>query len=137
MSESISTDLRTHLALCQEVLTLVERESLALRQGDEAKRFEFFQTRKALLPRLDESLARIKRQRLDWQRLPAADRARQPEVTGLLRQNQDLIMKILVLDRENEQQLLRRGLVPPKHLPPAERQRPHFVADLYKRQGGR
>lgn len=137
MSESITTDLRAHLALCQEVLTLVERECQALRQGDEAKRFEFFQTRKALLPRLDESLARIKRQRQDWQRLPAADRARQPEVTSLLRQNQDLIMKILVLDRENEQQLLRRGLVPAKQLPPAERQRPHFVADLYKRQGGR
>ncbi|MBI5800614.1 MAG: hypothetical protein HZA92_07790 [Verrucomicrobia bacterium] len=137
MSDPITSDLGQHLSLCQEILALVERESLALRQGDEARRFEFYQSRKALLPRLDESLSRIKRQRLDWQRLPSAERARQPAVTGLLRQNQDLIMKILVLDRENEQQLLRRGLVPPKHLPPAERQRPHFVADLYRRQGGR
>ena len=56
------------------------------------------------------------------------------EIPALLRQNQDLIMKIIVLDRENEQALLRRGLVPPKHLPPAERQRPHFVANLYRRQ---
>lgn len=137
MSATIATDLSDHLALCQEVLTLVERESVALSAGDEATRFEFFQARKALLPRLDESVARIKHQRLDWQRLPPAERARQPQVAGLLRQNQDLIMKILVLDRENEQQLLRRGLVPPKHLPAPERQRPHFVADLYRRQGGR
>ncbi len=137
MSATITRDLTDHLALCQEVLTLVEQESLALRSGDEAKRFEFCQARKALLPRLDESLGRIKQQRLDWQRLPTAERARQPQIAGLLRQNQDLIMRILVLDRENEQQLLRRGLVPPKHLPAPERQRPHFVADLYRRQGGR
>lgn len=137
MSATLATDLLAHHALCLEMLSLVERESAALRLGDEAKRFEFYAARKSLLPRLDESVARIKHQRLDWQRLPAADRARQPEVTGLLRQNQDLIMKILVLDRENEQQLLRRGLVPPKHLPSPERQRPHFVANLYRKQGGR
>jgi len=43
-------------------------------------------------------------------------------------------MRIIVLDRENEQALLRKSLVPPRHLPPANRQRPHFVADLYRRQ---
>ncbi len=53
----------------------------------------------------------------------------------LLRQNQDLTMKIIVLDRENEQNLLRRGLVPARELPSVNRQRPHFVADLYRRQG--
>jgi hypothetical protein len=37
------------------------------------------------------------------------------------------------LDRENEQLLLRRGLIPPKHLPPVQRQRPHYVASLYQR----
>ena len=53
----------------------------------------------------------------------------------LLRQNQDLTMKIIVLDRENEQNLLRRGLVPPRELPSVNRQRPHFVADLHVSQG--
>ena len=42
--------------------------------------------------------------------------------------------KIILLDRENEQGLLRRGLVPPRELPSVNRQRPHFVADLYRRQ---
>ena len=63
------------------------------------------------------------------------ERARHPGIGMLLRQNQDLIMKVIVLDRENEQCLLRRGLVPARELPPANRQRPHFVADLYRRQG--
>jgi hypothetical protein len=56
------------------------------------------------------------------------------EVPGMLRQVQDLIMKIIVLDRENEQMLLRNGLVPARHLPSVNQQRPHFVADLYRRQ---
>jgi hypothetical protein len=52
-----------------------------------------------------------------------------------LRQNQDITMKLIVLDRENEQGLLRRGLLPASELPSANRQRPHYVADLYKRRG--
>jgi hypothetical protein len=62
-------------------------------------------------------------------------RAEHPEINALLRQTQDLTMKIIMLDRENEQSLLRRGLVPPRDIPSANRQRPHFVADLYRRQG--
>jgi hypothetical protein len=44
-------------------------------------------------------------------------------------------MRILMLDRENEQALLRRGLLGPRHLPSHNAQRPHFVAGLYQRQG--
>ena len=43
-------------------------------------------------------------------------------------------MKIILLDRENEQGLLRRGLVPARELPSVNQQRPNFVADLYRRQ---
>ncbi len=42
-------------------------------------------------------------------------------------------MKIIVLDRENEQALLRRGMLPSRSLPPVQRQRPHYVADLYRK----
>jgi hypothetical protein len=88
-----------------------------------------------LLPRLNQSLNQIRQHRATWQSLSPTDRAQYPEVPGLLRQNQDLIMKIIVLDRENEQALLRKGLVPPRQLPSVNRQRPHFVADMYRRQG--
>ena len=44
-------------------------------------------------------------------------------------------MRIIVLDRENEQTRLRKGTVPARHLPSPNRQRPHFVADLYRRGG--
>jgi hypothetical protein len=132
---SLVADLRGHLALCQEVLALVESESQALRRPDTSLAFATYQAKKNLLPRLNQSLNQIRQHRANWRQLDAAQRARFPEVPELLRQNQDLIMKIIVLDRENEQALLRRGLVPPQHLPPAQRQRPHYVADLYRRQG--
>lgn len=134
-STTMVGDLCSHLALCQEVFTLVERESQSLRDADKGPDFESHQAKKVLLVRLNESLVQIRQHRSTWQKLGPAERARCPEVAGLLRQNQDLIMKIIVLDRENEQVLLRKGLVPPRHLPPANRQRPHYVADLYRSRG--
>ncbi len=128
-------DLRGHLALCQEILTLVENENHALHHSETGPSFESYQAKKNLLPRLNQSLNQIRQHRATWQKLNPADREQYPEVPGLLRQNQDLIMKIIVLDRENEQALLRKGLVPPRQLPSANRQRPHFVADMYRRQG--
>ena len=46
-------------------------------------------------------------------------------------------MKILIIDKENEQLLLRRGLVPPAQLPSVQQQYPHFVTDLYQRNSNR
>jgi hypothetical protein len=88
-----------------------------------------------LLPRLNQSLDTLRRHRVDWQKFSPDERARYPEIGTLLRQNQDLTMKIILLDRENEQSLLRRGLVPARELPSVNRQRPHFVANLYRKQG--
>ena len=132
---SMVADLRGHLALCQEILALVETERHALHQSDAGPAFASYQAKKNLLPRLNQSLNQIRQHRASWQKLSPTERAQFPEVPDLLRQNQDLIMKIIVLDRENEQALLRQGLVPPRQLPSAQRQRPHFVADLYRRQG--
>jgi DNA-directed RNA polymerase subunit H (RpoH/RPB5) len=131
---SMVADLRGHLSLCQEIHTLVENESHALNHTESGPSFEAYQAKKNLLPRLNQSLNQIRQHRATWQKLSPTERAQFPEVPGLLRQNQDLIMKIIVLDRENEQALLRKGLVPPRQLPSANRQRPHFVAELYRRQ---
>ena len=131
----ICDELQARLALCQELFSVIERESQALRRVDQPSLFEFHQLRKNLLPRLNQSLDTLRKHRASWQKLSQEERARHPEIGMLLRQNQDLTMKVIVLDRENEQSLLRRGLVPARELPSVNRQRPHFVADLYRRQG--
>jgi flagellar biosynthesis/type III secretory pathway chaperone len=135
--DEIVEHLRRHLSLAQELLSLVERESQALRRTDKPSLFEFYQAKKNLLPRLNQSLDGLRKHRVEWQKFSLEERARYPEIGMLLRQNQDLTMKVILLDRENEQALLRRGLVPPRELPSVNRQRPHFVADLYRRQGSR
>ena len=139
--------LQQHLAVCQELLLVAEREGQTLRRPDQPSLFDLYQQKKSLLPRLNQSLDGLRKHRVNWQRLSLDERSRQPGVGSLLRRfeaadcgvlmrkTQDLIMKIIVLDRENEQALLRRGLVPPRELPSVNRQRPHFVADLYRRQG--
>jgi hypothetical protein len=135
LPEAIVADLRRHFALCQELLAVVEREGQSLRRPDQPSLFEFYQLKKNLLPRLNQSLDALRKHRVNWQRFTMDERARHPEIGMLLRQNQDLTMKIILLDRENEQCLLRRGLVPARELPSVNRQRPHFVADLYRRRG--
>jgi len=126
--------LKEHLGVCQELLHATEQEGQALRRSDKPSLQEFYQRKKNLLPRFNQSLDSLRKHRVIWQRLSLDERAGWPEVGMLLRKNQDLTMKIIVLDRENEQALLRRGLVPPRELPSVNRQRPHFVADLYRRQ---
>jgi flagellar biosynthesis/type III secretory pathway chaperone len=133
--QEMTDTLNQHLAVCQELLQVAQQEGQALRRPDKPSLFEFYQRKKNLLPRLNQSLDRLRKHRVTWQILSSDERARQPETGLLMRRTQDLTMKLIVLDRENEQALLRRGLVPPRQLPSVNRQRPHFVADLYRRQG--
>jgi len=130
---AIAADLRAHSEVCAELLLLVERESQSLREPEPASAFEFYQQRQHLLPRLTESLARVKKHRSDWQRLDPQARLQYPEIASLVQSSQDLILKIIVMDRENEQARLRHGLLPANQLPPARGQRPHFVTELYRR----
>jgi hypothetical protein len=125
--------LHNHRSLCLEILKLVEKENTLFRAANTAEAFSLRATRKNLLAQLSDSLDRIRELRSSWLKLEAVQRRGHPEVAELLRDNQNLIMKILVLDRENEQTLLRQGLVPPRHVPSANKQRPHFVANMYQR----
>ncbi len=129
-------DLGAHQNICRELLVLAERETQALRQSQTEVLKEVHGLRKTLLPRLNDSLEKVRQQRILWQTFTAAERAAQPEIGFLVRQVQDLTMRVILLDRENEQGLLRRGLIPAREIPAAQQQRPHFVAGLYRRQAG-
>ena len=132
---SLLTELQHHLDLANTALRIVTEEAAALRTNDEARAKDLRAGRKQLLADLTTALDRLRQQRHVWLALPASERAARDVERRLMRDLQDLLMKVMMMDRENEQLLLRRGLVPPHHLPPAERQRPHFVADLYRRHG--
>jgi hypothetical protein len=135
-SVEIAQVLREHLALCQELLALVTRENKLFKESVSCTSpLALSQAKKALVPRLEASLEQIRLCRAVWQKKTPAERKAAPEITLLIEENQNLVQKIVLLNRENEQILLRRGLGPP---PPARvcaaTARPaHFVAGLYRR----
>jgi hypothetical protein len=128
---ALMEELKAHLAVCEEMLALVSREREALQTPAPFPGPEFARQRNALLPRLTRSLDSLSRRRAAWVALPMAVRTRTSGADALMQRNQELIMRIIVLDRENEQTLLRRGLLPPGHLPASQRQRPQLVARCY------
>lgn len=108
----MTLDLRSHLALNTDLLGHLERESQSLRQLESDRPTSAAEARRDILPRLEEALQRIRNHRSYWLSLSPEVRSTKHEIRDLLRQNQDLIMRMILLDRENEQLLLRRGLIP-------------------------
>jgi len=127
------SDLKQLQSISRELLALAEQEAHALRHDGTSELREAGDARRQILPRLNEGLEKVRLHRKQWQMLTASERAAQPEIGFLLRQTQDLIMRVVILDRENEQGLLRRGLIPAREIPAAQQQRPHYVANLYRR----
>lgn len=133
----IVAELRMHRVVCEEFLTLFTEENAALRSGNwDAD--SFHERRKLLLPQLESVLMRIRECRETWSKMSDGERNRCGEINQLLRDIQNLLPRILSLDRENQQEMLRRGAVPPAQLETAARSatasaRPHFVAGLYQR----
>ena len=133
----IAAELRAHHVVCEEFLTLFTEENAALR-GAHWEADTFHERRKLLLPQLESVLIRVRVCRETWSKMGESERARCVEINQLLRDIQNLLPRILSLDRENQQEMLRRGAVPPAQIEGAARTaiaiaRPHFVAGLYQR----
>jgi hypothetical protein len=124
----LARELQSFRALCEEALDLVNREGQALAGANDFRPGEFNEQRKRLLPQLDSALIQFRTLRQSRRQPgPPAD------LVGLSQTIQSLLMKVLLRDRENQQALLRRGLVPAQHWPPATAQQPHYVSGLYQR----
>ena len=95
-----------HLQLCDDLLVLLKEENRLLRGDPSGMTEEFLQQKRDLLPRLDESLAALK-----------TIQEESPEMLPALREKLDSaqkkIMRILLLDKENEQLLL-KSMIPVK-----------------------
>ena len=124
--------LQAHINLCGEILAAVQQEhqSLKANQVDDLTKLQ--NSREGMLERLTSAQGEITAHKDAWDTLSNPQKQTMPEIGQRLRQCTDLIMKIVALDRENEQLMLRNKLVPPGHLPPAERQNPNLVAKTYK-----
>ncbi len=129
----LTRELQGYLSLCREFLTLFTEENQTLRRPQPWAPGPFSEERKRLLPRLESGLIKLRSFRQWWERMPAGQRETCGEIKDLFRDIQNLLPRLLLLDRENQQEMLRRGLIPATQLPPAASQRPNFVANLYRR----
>ena len=132
--QSLIASLHDHRRLVEEVLSWVETEARALSSGQSSGAGATLEAKRALLSQINQSLRRLKLEREAWQAMPMAERNRHPEVISLMQATQDLLMKTLLRDRENEQALLKLGEVPAQHFSKIQAPvKPHFVSDLYRR----
>lgn len=129
----LAGELQRYRDLCREALALFSEENQTLRRPQAWVPGAFDPQRKLLLRRLESGLIKLRSFRQWWEKLPAGQREACAEVKDLFRDLQNLVPRILLLDRENQQEMLRRGMIPPMQLPPAGGQRPNFVAQMYRR----
>ena len=121
--------------VCNDLLALANKEAEALKNAAPFPAAEIQAERKVLLKRLDSALTRMTQQRPAYGQLRTEPRGSNAQCAPLLKSAMDTIMRILVLDRENEQALLRRGLLPLRSLPPAAQSQPSYIARTYQRHG--
>lgn len=94
--------IRNHHQLCDEIHRCVMEENRFLRQHQRAPDATVVERKRALLEKLDASLAELRA-------VPAAS-VREPEAREQLEKTRGRILQILQLDKENEQLLLRASL---------------------------
>jgi hypothetical protein len=92
--------IRSHIMLCDDVLALIMEENRILRSTGAPPQEDFLDRKRTLLPRLDKSVEEIKAVRESG--VPIGDTARHSIEVA-----QNKLMKIFMLDRENEQLLLK------------------------------
>jgi len=131
-ADSIAAVIQDHVDVCNNLLVLAQKAAEALKSATAFPSATILAERRALLSRLESSLRWLREKQPLWHQLPTERRVRNDQMNQLLQTALDTIMRVLVLDRENEQNLLRRGLLPVRSLPAVERSRPHYVAQLYQ-----
>jgi len=118
----LARELQGYLDLCREFLALFTEENQTLRRPQPWSPDEFNAERKRLLPRLESGLIQLRSFRQWWERMPSGQREACAEIKELFRDIQNLLPRLLLLDRENQQEMLRRGRIPATQLPPAASQ---------------
>jgi len=101
--------LQTHLSLCDELHQLALEENRFLKQNQRVPDAPLLDRKRALLERLDESLAVIKAGNAAAGGGLTAGRV-DPMRKEIIEKSRAKILQILHLDRENEQLLLRYSL---------------------------
>ena len=120
MDESVESILSRHLLLCEETYQVLFQENRILKQTGQPPDQDFLRTKQGLLQRFDSS----------HRALAEADRTAARHLRPAIEKTQQVVLKTLLLDRENEQLLLKCALGGKPRLAPATAP-PHWVHKAY------
>ena len=134
---SLAVELNDYLEICSNAYQLVQDENRFLNSSLPREAYKKAGERKELLERVSGAMVRIKAHKALWAKIPAGERAKHMNISQLIKQNMDLIMKTVMLDRENEKLMLQHGMVPPDRLPSSAQNNPGAVAGMYQRNQSR
>lgn len=110
MDQNLETTLGEHLALCEQTYHLLLEENRLLKQTGQPPNDAFLSRKQDLLPRLDHSN----------QAIAKADPTEARYFRQSIGKAQEVVMKTLLLDRENEQLFLKCALAQkPRPIRPA------------------
>lgn len=134
--QTLEKDLKDQIEICKAIYHIIEREAKALNSQSRSSETPSFdhtnQAREKLLPLLNRTTDRIKKQRKVWEDLSPEQKASKPEINDLVVEALNMIMKIIKMDRANEENLLKNGSIPIDQIPQSLRQNPGAVANIYK-----
>lgn len=124
---SLAVILQEHTSLCEQTYQLVLEENCLLKKNGQPPDETFLEKKRRLLSRMDASLAALRQQSAEF-------KAEVPACHAAMEKAQQVILKTLLLDRENEQLLLKCSIT---MRPPAVTLKPSasHLQKLYQRQG--
>ncbi len=132
----ILIDVEYHNGICLKLLEIIQQENrwLSSPKDDGSQNPPDQKLKRTLLESLSDAVAKIQGHRaalLDTTK-NNPDAPKDPDVQAAIQSATDLIMKIVVIDRENEKLLMKRGMVPPENIPSSYQYRPADALKAYQ-----
>ncbi|HAO67023.1 MAG TPA: hypothetical protein DCR17_10100 [Verrucomicrobiales bacterium] len=132
----ITKDVERHNGICRELLEIVQQENrwLSSSKGDASQIAAHQKSKTSLSKSLTEVVAKIQGHRAALQDASKnnPDAPKHKEIQSAIQSATDLIMKIVVIDRENEKLLMKQGMVPAESIPSSYQYRPSDALKAYQ-----
>lgn len=135
LSEIIK-DVECHNDICRQLLDIVQEENkwLSSAKMDRSQTPPDQKLKESLSKSLADAVSKIQGHRAALQDASKnnTEGSRNPEIQATIQSATDLIMKIVVIDRENEKLLMKQGMVPAENIPSSYQYRPSDVLKAYQ-----
>ena len=134
-TSEILNDVEIHNDICRRLLEIIQQENRWLSSASEEEiPLPDQRLKESLSQNLSRAVSKIQAHRAalnDETRLHP-ETQKDPKLQAAIQSATDLIMKIVVIDRENEKLLMKKGMIPPGNIPSSYQYRPSEAIKAYQ-----